>query len=63
MKPPSCPPPGVNNDFLIKTHDRLALLYNDRSPMENHHAASAWMLLTDSKYHFLEKMPAKVCVL
>ena len=24
---------GVNNDFLIKSHDRLALLYNDRSPM------------------------------
>ncbi len=28
---------GVNNDFLIKTSDPLALLYNDNSPMENHH--------------------------
>lgn len=28
---------GVNNDYLIKTHDALALTYNDHSPMENHH--------------------------
>jgi hypothetical protein len=36
---------GVNNDFLVKTLDPLALLYNDRSPMENHHVASAFQLL------------------
>ncbi len=31
---------GVNNDFLIKSRDPLAVLYNDRSPMENHHLVS-----------------------
>lgn len=24
---------GVNNDFLVKTKDPLAITYNDRSPM------------------------------
>ncbi len=36
---------GVNNDFLIKTADPLALLYNDRSPLEMHHVASASSVL------------------
>ena len=31
---------GVNNDFLVRTGDSLAILYNDRSPMENHHLVS-----------------------
>lgn len=26
-------PRGVNNDYLVRTGDSLALLYNDRSPM------------------------------
>ncbi|KAK9853879.1 hypothetical protein WJX84_001089 [Apatococcus fuscideae] len=37
--------PGFNNDFLIKTMDPLALLYNDHSPLENHHVASASAVL------------------
>ena len=32
---------GLNNDFLIKTANPLALLYNDQSPLENHHSAAA----------------------
>ena len=43
---------GVNNDFLIKTSDHLALLYNDSSPMENHHVASAFMLMKEDQYAF-----------
>ena len=27
---------GVNNDYLVRVSDALALLYNDRSPMVGH---------------------------
>jgi hypothetical protein len=37
--------PGLNNDFLVATHHRLAITYNDRAPLENHHAASGLGLL------------------
>ena len=32
--------PGVSNTFLIKTKNPLAILYNDQSPLENHHLAA-----------------------
>ena len=32
---------GVNNDYLIKTFHPLAVMYNDQSPLENHHLAAA----------------------
>eukprot|EP00299_Pterocystis_sp_00344_P006921 c1980_g1_i1.p1 GENE.c1980_g1_i1~~c1980_g1_i1.p1 ORF type:complete len:485 (-),score=87.07 c1980_g1_i1:218-1672(-) len=32
--------PAVNNDFLIKSKHDLALRYNDRSVLENHHAST-----------------------
>jgi len=36
---------GVNNDFLIRYQDELALKYNDKSPLENHHVAAAFNLI------------------
>ena len=30
---------GVTNDFLVGSGDQLAVRYNDRAPMENHHLA------------------------
>lgn len=50
---------GVNNDFLIKTSDQLALTYNDRSPMENHHLAAAFTLMKEEQYDFLAALPIK----
>ncbi len=42
--------PGVNNSYLVNTLDNLALAYNDRSPLENHHVASAFTVMnTDAK--------------
>jgi hypothetical protein len=38
---------GVNNDFLVRSGDGLALLYNDRSPHENHHLAASWGLMIE----------------
>ena len=43
---------GVNNDFLIRSSDPLALLYNDVSPMENHHLAAAFTLMREEPYAF-----------
>ncbi|KAG2425824.1 hypothetical protein HXX76_013449 [Chlamydomonas incerta] len=37
--------PGLTGDFLIATSDPLAIRYNDRSPLENHHCAASFGLL------------------
>ena len=37
--------PGVNNNFLIVTGAPFAILYNDKSVLENHHAALTFQLL------------------
>lgn len=36
---------GLNNDFLIKSRHEWAQLYNDRSPLENHHASAGFKQL------------------
>uniref|UniRef100_A0A8I5N152 Phosphodiesterase n=1 Tax=Papio anubis TaxID=9555 RepID=A0A8I5N152_PAPAN len=46
--------PGRTNAFLVATNAPQAVLYNDRSVLENHHAASAWNLyLSHPEYNFL----------
>lgn len=46
--------PGRTNAFLVATNAPQAVLYNDRSVLENHHAASAWNLyLSRPEYNFL----------
>jgi hypothetical protein len=45
--------PGKTSDFLIRTEDKLAITYNDSSPLENYHISAAWSLLLQSKYNFL----------
>eukprot|EP00127_Corallochytrium_limacisporum_P002580 Clim_evm16s134 gene=Clim_evmTU16s134 len=39
--------PGYTNNFLIQTSDTLAIRYNDRSPLENHHASTLFEFLED----------------
>ncbi|KAL6755521.1 hypothetical protein V8C86DRAFT_217136 [Haematococcus lacustris] len=48
---------GRTNDWLVETQDELALRYNDRSPMENHHLAGAFSLLKHPDLNFLQTMP------
>ncbi|XP_063785492.1 cGMP-inhibited 3',5'-cyclic phosphodiesterase 3A isoform X2 [Pseudophryne corroboree] len=46
--------PGRTNAFLVATSAPQAVLYNDRSVLENHHAAAAWnLLLSRPEYNFL----------
>lgn len=37
--------PALTNDFVVKTHGALALRYNDKSVLENFHAATGFELM------------------
>lgn len=41
--------PGVNNVFLVETGDKVALQYNDKSPLENMHCAKLYNLLGNAE--------------
>jgi hypothetical protein len=46
---------GVSNDLLIELMTPLAVIYNDTSPQEQHHSASAfYMILHNPDMNFLE---------
>ncbi|KXZ47713.1 hypothetical protein GPECTOR_33g595 [Gonium pectorale] len=48
---------GLTNDYLINSGDLLAVRYNDRAPLENHHLAAAFTLLKKPEYAFLAHLP------
>ncbi|KAL3120818.1 hypothetical protein niasHT_008110 [Heterodera trifolii] len=49
--------PGRTNAFLVASEDRKAILYNDRSVLENHHAAESWRLLNShAQFQFIENL-------
>lgn len=50
--------PGRTNAFLVAAEDKKAILYNDRSVLENHHAAESWRLLQMPEYNFIEVLDA-----
>ena len=37
--------PGVNNTYLMNSSDELAILYNDKSILENHHASASFKIM------------------
>nr|CAH8865010.1 unnamed protein product [Trichobilharzia regenti]CAH8865012.1 unnamed protein product [Trichobilharzia regenti] len=51
--------PGVTNQYLINTNDKLAILYNDSSVLENHHLAIAFSLLGQPGHDVFENFPRK----
>ena len=51
---------GVNNQFLVRSVDPLALRYNDASPMENHHVSAAFTVMREMQYNFLGHASSQV---
>lgn len=49
--------PGRTNVFLMNTKNKLAVIYNDISVLENHHVASCFKLMYEKDSNFLENMP------
>ena len=50
--------PGVMNNFLIATRHPLAVLYNHRSVLENHHIATAMALTSRPELDWLTPLSA-----
>ncbi|KAI9176171.1 hypothetical protein H9P43_006536 [Blastocladiella emersonii ATCC 22665] len=49
--------PGVSNVFLIATGDARAILYNDRSVLEQHHLATAFAVMHRPEFNFTADWP------
>eukprot|EP00928_Gymnodinium_smaydae_P006601 TRINITY_DN12341_c0_g1_i1.p1 TRINITY_DN12341_c0_g1~~TRINITY_DN12341_c0_g1_i1.p1 ORF type:complete len:483 (+),score=71.70 TRINITY_DN12341_c0_g1_i1:53-1501(+) len=47
---------GTNNAFHVKTRTSLALMYNDRSPLENMHASLAFETMRNTSANFLDAL-------
>ncbi|KAK9839551.1 hypothetical protein WJX84_002829 [Apatococcus fuscideae] len=47
---------GVNNDFLIRQSHELAIVYNDMSPLENHHLSEAFRIMRRKECNFLKRI-------
>eukprot|EP00929_Paragymnodinium_shiwhaense_P021699 TRINITY_DN14082_c0_g1_i8.p1 TRINITY_DN14082_c0_g1~~TRINITY_DN14082_c0_g1_i8.p1 ORF type:complete len:730 (+),score=187.68 TRINITY_DN14082_c0_g1_i8:119-2308(+) len=50
---------GYNNAFLVSTRDDLAIRYNDKSVLENLHAATAFQVIKDKSLGILKPNEAK----
>ena len=47
---------GTTNDFHVLTRSPLAILYNDKSVLENHHLAVTWNILKQPDCNLLSKL-------
>jgi len=48
--------PGCNNSYQVNAKTDLALLYNDQSPLENHHCAVFFYILKKPETNVLESL-------
>ncbi|ORY39916.1 HD-domain/PDEase-like protein [Rhizoclosmatium globosum] len=49
--------PGMNNAYQINANTDLTIIYNDISPLENHHAAVLFTLFRDPTLNILGTLP------
>lgn len=47
---------GTTNSFHINTGSDMAMLYNDRAVLENHHASAAFRLLKEDEYNIFSSL-------
>ena len=47
---------GTTNNFHVQSGSEFALLYNDRSVLENHHLYYAFKHLSKDEYNILKKL-------
>ncbi|KAJ1561177.1 High affinity cAMP-specific and IBMX-insensitive 3',5'-cyclic phosphodiesterase 9A, partial [Nowakowskiella sp. JEL0078] len=48
--------PGFNNAYQVNANTELAIIYNDSSPLENHHAAVLFTLLRTPQMQLLKNL-------
>ncbi|XP_063284758.1 dual specificity calcium/calmodulin-dependent 3',5'-cyclic nucleotide phosphodiesterase 1A isoform X1 [Pelobates fuscus] len=47
---------GTTNNFHIQTRSEVAILYNDRSVLENHHVSAAYRIMQDDEMNILANL-------
>lgn len=48
--------PGVNNAFLVKTRHELAMIHNDKSPLENMHCSLLYEMFSKEQFNIVVSM-------
>ncbi len=48
---------GLTNDFLVKSSDNLATIYNDQAPNENYHLTQSFYVLKTEQCNILSALP------
>lgn len=51
--------PGYTNQFVVRIKHPLALRYNDKNVLENHHLASGFKVLLKDEYNFLQNLDSE----
>jgi high affinity cGMP-specific 3',5'-cyclic phosphodiesterase 9 len=51
--------PGFNNAYQINAKTELALIYNDQSPLENHHCAVGFTVLRNPDCNIFKNLTEK----
>ena len=49
---------GMNNKFLVRAKDPRSIIYNDQSPLENHHCSMLFQILSFEEYNIFENISA-----